>query len=207
MRRLQFERSRYPSRVSASLVLALAVAALTVTATPRTAHACSCPHTPLPEYADEADLAIAGRQVYMVDHSWVPFRSGITLVLKVDRVYTGRARSVVEVRSRYPGHGDRGAECGGMGTTGVATDYDNHNMLRVNKRGSHFTIAELEEVFGAGYPPEERLTLPTARVLGSEPCWSQAPPWPSLCAWLCYAGQDRQRRTGVDQVEQRAGAA
>ena len=37
MRQLQFERSRYPLRVSASLVLALAVAALTVIATPRTA--------------------------------------------------------------------------------------------------------------------------------------------------------------------------
>lgn len=129
MRQLQSERSRYPLRVSASLVLALAVAALTVIATPRTAHACSCLHTPLPEYADEVDLAIAGRQVYMVDHSWVPFRSGITLVLKVDRVYKGRAGSVVEVRSGYPGDGDCGTEFGGMGTTGVAAGYDEHDAM------------------------------------------------------------------------------
>ena len=99
----------------------------------------------------------------MVDHSWVPFRSGITLVLKVDRVYKGRAGSVVEVRSRYPGHGDCGTEFGGMGTTGVAAGYDENDVLWVGKCGSHVTIAELEEVFGAGYPPEERLTLPTAR--------------------------------------------
>ena len=169
MRQLHHKRPRHPLRAPATLVLVLAVAALTLLATPRQAHACSCLETPLSELADEVDLAIAGRQAYMIDWFWIPVRTDVTLVLAVDRVYKGRAGSVVEVHTRDPRGETCGTEFGNMGTTGIAAWYDKNNVLWVGRCASHHTTAELAEVFGAGYPPEQRLTLPTERA-----AWTRA---------------------------------
>ena len=100
----------------------------------------------------------------MIDWFWIPFRTGATLVLAVDRVYKGRSGSVVEVHTRDPGGETCGTEFWSIGTTGIAAWYDENNALWVDRCASHHTIAELEEVFGAGYPPEQRLTLPTERA-------------------------------------------
>ena len=200
MRQLRFERSRFPLRVSASLVLVLVVAALTLIA-PRPAHACSCSGTPLSEYADEVDLAIAGLQIDMIDYNRDinPFSSGITMVLKVDRVYKGRAGSVVEVRSHSAGGGDCGTEFGGMGITGVAAFYDEDDVPWVGWCSSHVTIAELEEVFGGGYPPDERLTLPTARD-----AWTRALLVTSaaMAVLVCVVAIRRRRRAAADGESQ-----
>ena len=194
IRQLHHKRPRHPLRAAATLVLVLVVAALTLLATPRQAHASSCYNDPLSEYADELDLVIAGRQAYMIDWFWIPFRTDVTLVLAVDRVYKGRAGSVVEVHTR-----DRaetgGTEFGSMGTTGIAAWYDENNALWVGRCASHHTIAELEEVFGAGYPPEQRLTLPTERAAWTRALWVTTS---ATAVFVCVVAIRWRRRAATD---------
>ena len=110
---------------------------------------------------------------------------GFVLLLEVDRVYKGRAGPLIEV------HTSDGAACGtdfgGRGTTGVAVFKSEISDklsgrepgdLYVNLCYSHVSIEELEEVFGAGYPPDETLELeepPDATLMLEEPSESSTP--------------------------------
>ena len=106
------------------------------------------------------DAAFVGRQIDDTSDSGVS-----VLLLEVDRVYKGRAGPLIEVRTD---HSTCGAHFVGMGTTGVAVMRNEESSamggiepgdLYVGWCTAHVSIEELEEVFGAGYPPDETLVL------------------------------------------------
>ena len=138
-----------------ALILVAAVFCAILAVTPRTAHACSCEFRPLSEYADDVELAFAGRQLRRIvpasnEDAWK--LGSVTLVFQVDRVYKGRAGPQVGLRTNAGG-----AACGldlsGAGITGIVA-FPTKEGLGVNTCGSPVTIAELEEVFGEGYPAD-----------------------------------------------------
>ena len=99
------------------------------------------------------ELAFAGRQLRRIvpasnEDAWK--LGSATLVFQVDQVYKGRAGPQVELRTNQVS-----AACGldlsGAGVTGVAA-FRTKEGLGVGSCGSPVTIAELEEVFGEGYP-------------------------------------------------------
>lgn len=154
-------------RAFGPLFVALAVT-LGALAIPRSANACSPfpdPQPELAEYADEIAVAFVGRQIDYAAHR----SKGVTLVFEVDRVYKGQEGPVVELRTGY-GSGDCGVDFGGRGTVGItarrrgATGWwaAEEGDLTVSLHRSAATVDELEEVFGAGYPPHETLSLPEA---------------------------------------------
>ena len=107
------------------------------------------------------DVAFVGRQIEGTFDS-----GGLVLLLEVDWVYKGRAGPLIEVRTG--GLAACGTEFGGMGTTGVAVMRSEESSewgglepgdLYVDWCSSHVSIEELEEVFGAGYPPDALLML------------------------------------------------
>ena len=137
-----------------ALILVAAVFCAILAVTPRTAHACSQgEYRHLSEYAEDVELAFAGHQLRRIvpssNEPWKPW--SVTLVFQVDRVYKGQAGPQVEVRTNR----DRAA-CGldlsGAGVTGVWA-FRTKEGLGVGT-GSTITIAELEEVFGEGYPAD-----------------------------------------------------
>ena len=150
-------------RAFGSLIVALAVT-VGALAIPRSANACSpIPDPPeLAEYADEIAVAFVGRQIDYVAHR----SKGVTLVFEVDRVYKGQAGPVVELSTGYGG-GDCGVDFGGYGTVGItagrrgATGWwaAEEGDLTVSLHKSAATVEELEEVFGAGYPPDPTIQL------------------------------------------------
>ena len=149
------------SRATGSLVIAAMITLAAFVMTPEAAHACSCAQTTLSEYADEMDVAFAGRQIDRNADS-----DGVTLLLEVHRVYKGQAGPFIEVRTGYGG-GDCGTEFDRVGTTGVAASIRGEHGWWVGEKGdllvdfcsSHVTIDELEDVFGAGYPPDDTISL------------------------------------------------
>ena len=146
-----------------SLLAATAVLAVLV-GTPRTAHACSCaPRSPLSEYADDVDVAFAGRQVgSFLDEDDRYMR---ILVFEVDRVYKGRVGPVVEVRTLRGGGAVCGVDFGGLGSVGIAERRSRNGDIFVSLCGGYVTVGELEDVFGAGYPPDH---TPSMDALGGE---------------------------------------
>ena len=137
------------------LILVAAVFCAILAVTPRTAHACSCEFRPLSEYADDVELAFAGRQLRRIvpasnEEAWKPL--SVTLVFQVDQVYKGRAGPQVEVRTNQ-GSAACGLDLSGAGVTGIAA-FPTKEGLGVGSCGSPVTIAELEEVFGEGYPAD-----------------------------------------------------
>ena len=149
--------TRFAVLVSLAMVTVFAV----ILVTPRIVHACSCAPATLSDYADEVDVAFVGRQIEGTVDS-----GGLVLLLEVDRVYKGRAGPLIEVRT------DDSARCGtsfgGMGTIGVAAGRSEESSewgglepgdLYVDFCSSYVSIEELEEVFGAGYPPDATLML------------------------------------------------
>ena len=151
-------------RAFGSLIVALAVT-VGALAIPRSANACSPfpdPQPELAEYADEIAVAFVGRQIDYVAHR----SKGVTLVFEVNRVYKGQAGPVVELRTAYGG-GDCGVDFGGYGTVGItagrrgATGWwaAEEGDLTVSLHQSAATVEELEEVFGAGYPPDPTIQL------------------------------------------------
>ena len=143
-------------RAFGSLIVALAVT-VGALAIPRSANACSpFPDPPeLAEYADEIAVAFVGRQIdYDVHRS-----KGVTLVFEVDRVYKGQVGRVVKLRTGY-GSGDCGVDFGERGTVGItAWGSASEGDLTVSLHQSAATVEELEEVFGAGYPPDPTIQL------------------------------------------------
>ncbi len=138
-----------------ALILIAAVFCAILAGTPRTAHACSQPeYRHLSEYADDIELAFAGHQLRRIvptsdedaGKSW-----SVTLVFQVDRVYKGQAGPQVELRTNQGG-ADCGLDLSGAGITGIWA-FSTREGLGVNT-SSPITIAELEEVFGEGYPAD-----------------------------------------------------
>ena len=140
-------------RVAGLSILTTAVVISTLAATPRTAHACSCGRLGLSAYADDVAVAFVGRQVSREAGSQTA-----RMVFEVDRVYKGDVGPLIEVRSA-----SYDAACGvdfaGQPSAGVAAFERDEGTLSVDLCSSIVTSHELEEVFGAGYPPDESSDL------------------------------------------------
>ena len=141
-----------------ALLLAAAVFCAILAVAPRTAHACSCVDRPLSEYADDVVVAFAGSQIERIlpepgpDGVWSSM-DPVTLVFEVERVYKGRAGSQIALRTNRSG-ASCGVDFGRRGGTGVVAFDIAEGLYSVGLCGSPVTIAELEEVFGDGYPPD-----------------------------------------------------
>ena len=138
-------------------ILVAAVFCAILAVTPRTAHACSCGFLPLSEYAEDVELAFAGHQLKRIiptsnEEAFKPW--SVTLVFQVDRVYKGRAGPQVELRTNLLSEAC-GLDLSGAGVTGIAA-FRTKEDLEVNRCASPVTIAELEEVFGEGYPADPK---------------------------------------------------
>ncbi|MXZ69175.1 MAG: hypothetical protein F4Z17_09445 [Acidimicrobiia bacterium] len=131
---------------------------------PSPASACTIT-SPYPNLRDQADgiaIAFAGRQIrYILDDPRT------TLVFEVDRVYKGHIGPVVEVQTLT------GNSCGTnfrhRGTTAVVALLAERDSrwtglqagdVYVTYVETFYSIADLEEVFGAGYPPDPTIQLP-----------------------------------------------
>ncbi len=155
-----------------ALLLAAAVFFVIMAVPARTAHACSCVDLHLSEYADDVALAFAGRQIERIlpepspDGVWSS-KDPVTLVFEVERVYKGRSASQIALLT-IRGGGSCGVDFGGEGVTGVAA-FGSTEGLYVFLCGSPVTIAELQEVFGEGFLPDETLALelPDSQDVGS----------------------------------------
>ena len=144
-------------RLCGVLMTAAAIALIGLAATPGTAHACSCIDRELSEYADDITVAFVGRQLERVVHDWVD-DNGTALLFRVDRVYKGEAGPLIEVRTHAQGPAC-GMDLGGMGAVGIAARTWRGD-LSVNLCNSMVTAAELHDVFGEGYPPDDSIRLP-----------------------------------------------
>lgn len=154
-------------------VVAITVALAALIATPRPAYGCSPPNPPisLSDYAADTEVAFAGRQIARIEPNDPSYHSalsrssyGITLIFEVERVYKGRAGPLLAARTAY-GDGDCGVDYGNAGTIGIAARKWTEGGWRVGEPGdltvsfwvSRYTIREMEEVFGPGYPPDEAM--------------------------------------------------
>lgn len=144
-------------RLCGGLTMAAIVAAVTVMATAGTAQACSCVERELADYADSISVAFVGSQIERTVHSEVE-DNGVALVFSVDRVYTGEAGPLIEVRT-HAQESACGIDLGGQGTVGVAAG-EWEGDLHVGLCGSVVPVGALEDVFGDGYPPDESIRLP-----------------------------------------------
>ena len=192
-------------RMLGSLVIVLALLA-GVFSNPRPAGACSCEHPfpPLAEYADEIAVAFVGRQIKRLPDP----SAGVTLVFEVDRVYKGQAGPRIEVRTAYGG-GDCGVDYGHAGTIGIAARRRGDpgwwaaevGDLTVHLCGSAVPEHELEEVFGASYPPdpaiqssEPQTTEPQTTELADNPTTIRQTVAVSVALVLLVAGLIAMRR-------------
>ena len=144
-------------RLCGVLMTAAAIALIGIAATPRPAHACSCIHRELSEYADDISVAFVGRQLERVVHNQVG-DNGAALLFLVDRVYKGEAGPLIEVRTHAQGPAC-GMDLGGMGAVGIAARTWRGD-LSVSLCGSMVTAAELQDVLGEGHPPDVSIRLP-----------------------------------------------
>ena len=144
-------------RLCGVLMTAAAIALVGIAATPRTAHACSCGDLELSEYADDISVAFVGRQLERVVHDQVD-DNGTALLFRVDRVYKGEAGPLIEVRT-HAQESACGIDLGGMGAVGIVARTWRGD-LSVDLCSSMVTAAELQDVFGEGYPPDESIRLP-----------------------------------------------
>ncbi len=156
--------TRLQARSSAVIAASVAFAAVLVAAAlPLTVSACSCRWRPLSDLADEVDVAFAGRKVHSTTNGEVAI-----FTLQVDRVYKGEAGPRTVVHSHVSG-----ATCGrdfGAGGPQAVLAYAEETRgwlgleageLTSGYCSTHITIADLIEVFGDGYPPDETILLPT----------------------------------------------
>ena len=146
-------------RTTWMLIAALTIALSALVAIPRPAGACSCRSAPLPEYADEVDIAFTGQQIGRFEPRGpvVSTADDTLLVLRVHRVFKGQTGPLITVVTRLSG-----ASCGidfrERGTVAVVA-YMREGDLRVGLCASLYTVDEFEESFGPGYPPEGTFDL------------------------------------------------
>ena len=140
-------------RTTWALTTALALALSALVALPRPAEACSCTAPPFSEYADEVDVAFTGWQIGRFEPRG-PVSTGddTLLVLRVDRVFKGRAAPLITLVT-VVNEVTCGIDFRGRGAVAVAA-YMWEGDLRVGLCGSWHTVDEFEESFGPGYPPE-----------------------------------------------------
>ncbi len=155
-------------RAARSLRLAATVAFVALLVNPGIADACSCATQTLADYADQVAVAFAGRQILRIEHpstlatGWSS-ADPVTLVFEVNRVYKGTVGPIVKVHTVRESP-SCGIDFSGKRNVGVAAFSRSphsqgglQNDLHVSWCGSQVTIAELEHVFGAGYPPNPHL--------------------------------------------------
>ena len=152
-------------RVCGGLTIVALVAVVMVVTTAGTAHACSCLVRELSEYADDISVAFVGDQRGRVVHDYFE-DNGAALLFRVEQVYKGEAGPLIEVRTHAQGPAC-GIDVSGQGTVGVVARQW-RNELSVNLCSSIVAIAEMEEVFGEGYPPDESIPLPVSANTGSD---------------------------------------
>ena len=136
------------------------VTTATLTVTPGTAHACSCIDLDLSDYADDITVAFVGTQVEKVVHDYVD-DNGAALLFSVDRVYTGEAGPLIEVRTHAQGDPACGIDMDGRGPVGIVA-HEWRGALSVDLCGSIVSVVELESVFGEGRPPDESIPPPVS---------------------------------------------
>lgn len=158
-------------RTAGSLPLAVTVVLVALLLTPGTAHACSCTGETLADHADEVAVAFTGRQIERIEHPSAVANGErsddpVTLVFEVSLVYKGTVGPRVEVLTERYGCG---VDFSGMGTVGVAAfsrspqwQAELEGDLQVGWCASRVAIAELEDVFGSGYPPDPNLVPASA---------------------------------------------
>ena len=151
-------------------VLAMTVALAALIAAPRPAQGDTCFENPLSGYIKRADVIFAGRQVLRIGpddpsyHSALSRPGGITIIFEVDRVFKGQAGPLLAARSAY-GHGDYGFAPFWTNTGAVLATIrgfygpsrSEPGDLEVGLCGSWFTVNEIEEALGPGYPPNETM--------------------------------------------------
>lgn len=145
------------------LIVTLAIVA-GVSTIPIPAGACSvtAPFPQLADYADEIAVAFVGREIERIPHP----SDGEIAVFEVDRVYKGQAGPLIEVRTGY-GNSNCTYHFGFSGRQGITARRGGiewgaeEGDLVMGALFSTATVAELEDVFGAGYPPDETLLIAT----------------------------------------------
>ncbi len=140
-----------------TLVIGLAVI-VAVLAVPRSARACTFPVRPLEEYADEVDVAFVGSEIDRRERG-----ERAVLTFEVHRVYKGEVGP--RIRFDVP---SRETPCGayfdlGSGTTVVVAQLVEEDAygfkagdLYFMEESAFVSEANLEEVFGDGYPPDDK---------------------------------------------------
>lgn len=168
-------------RAARSLRLAATVAFVALLVNPGIAHACSCGPDTLADYADDVAVAFTGRQIDRIEHpstlaTGYSSADPVTLVFEVNRVYKGTVGPLVEVHTVRE-RASCGIDFGGYVNVGVAafsrspdSQAGMENDLKVSWCGSQVTIAELEDVFGSGNPPDPHL------IASPEPVSTSAEP-------------------------------
>lgn len=142
----------------------LAAATISVlVATPGSAHACSCIGSPLSYYAHEITHAFVGTQVSRDTYDEVvsdfPLRRA-AMVLEVELVYKGEVGPRIEIHSNADGPAC-GIDFGYYPGAGVVA-FERDGRLWAGACTNPVGIDELEEVFGAGYPPNRSIALQVA---------------------------------------------
>ena len=130
-----------------------------LTAAPRAAHACSCMELDLSKYVNDDAIVFVGTQLERVVHDDMK-DNGVTLLLSVERVYSGEAGPLIEVRTNAQG-GACGVDLYWDGEVGVVAQMW-LGELSVNSCTTPVPVDALEEVFGEGRPPDESIRLPVS---------------------------------------------
>lgn len=138
------------------ITLAVIVAVLAI---PWSAHACTFPVRPLEEYSEEVAVAFVGREI-----DWQERGEQAVLTFEVHRVYKGE----VGPRIRFDVAG-RESPCSGFlpsGTAAVVAGLVEEDELwykagdlYIMLQSDFVSEADLIEVFGVGYPPDETLLI------------------------------------------------
>lgn len=161
-------------RATALTIIALITAGVALIAAPRPAQGCSCPFDyALSDYIDDAAVIFVGRPIHRIQpndpsyHGYLSRSDGITMIFEVEQVFKGRAGPLLAARTAF-GSGDCGYETYDMNAADtavvLATLRGEHGWwpsapgdLEVHYCGSWFTVNEIEEALGPGYPPDETM--------------------------------------------------
>ena len=160
-------------RATSLTIIAMITAGIALIVAPRPAYGCSCLEYALSDYIDDAAVIFVGRPVHRIQpndpsyHGYLSRSDGITMIFQVEQVFKGRAGPLLAARTAF-GSGDCGYEEYDMNAADtavvLATLRGEHGWwpsapgdLEVHYCGSWFTVNEIEEALGPGYPPDETM--------------------------------------------------